>query len=138
MRRTLFFSLLLTALCVEAAPLKIGWGITDVSSDEPLVQYGRPKRYISQGLRDPLAVTTLVIDNGEDCVIFSTWDVCVVWGAMVHRVRSIVHDRWSAVGRRGGQTALRTQGRARTESADRLEVICCDIDNPTNPEGASE
>ena len=93
MKLPLIVSIVLAALCVEAAPLKIGWGMTDVSSDEPLVQYGRPKRYISQGLRDPLAVTTLVIDNGEDCVIFSTWDVCVVWGTMVHRVRSIVRDK---------------------------------------------
>ena len=93
MKKISLLVLLFLALASSAEPLKIGWGITDVSSDKPLVQYGRPKRYISRGLRDPLAVTTLVIDDGRDCVIFSTWDVCVTWGTMVHRVRSIVSDR---------------------------------------------
>ena len=93
MKKISILGLLLWTLASSAAPLKIGWDITDVSSDKPLVQYGRPKRYVSRGLRDPLAVTTLVIDAGSDCVIFTTWDVCVVWGTVARRVRSIVEDR---------------------------------------------
>jgi hypothetical protein len=76
-----------------AEPLKIGWGMTDVSTDKPVELYGIPRRRVSQGLRDPLKITTLVIDNGQDCVIFSTWDVCVVWGTLVQRVRAIVRDK---------------------------------------------
>ena len=110
MKKISILGLLLWTLASSAAPLKIGWDITDVSSDKPLVQYGRPKRYVSRGLRDPLAVTTLVIDAGSDCVIFTTWDVCVVWWTMVHRVRSIVHDRWSADGRRGGRLLYELKG----------------------------
>ena len=81
------------AVAAFAEPLRIGWDMTDVSTDRPVHMYGLPRRRVSQGLRDPLAVTTLVIDNGVDCVIFSTWDVCVVWGVMVQRVRGIVKDK---------------------------------------------
>ena len=60
MKRTLIVSVLLAALCVEAAPLKIGRVITDVSSDQPLVQYARPNRLLCElkGEHEPKAPTT--------------------------------------------------------------------------------
>ena len=88
-------ALFLLALTVSAVaePLKIGWGITDVSTERPIYLYGVPRQRVSQGLRDPLAVTTLVIDNGKDCVIFSTWDICVVFGTIAQRVRAMVAQK---------------------------------------------
>jgi len=91
--RLLAWSVFLLATGLSAAPLKIGWAITDVSTEKPVYLYGIPRKRVSQGLRDPLKVTTLVLDNGEDCVIFSTWDVCVVWGTVVNRVRAMIADQ---------------------------------------------
>ena len=93
MKRLFIFLSLAMMFAADAAPLKIGWAVTDVSTDRPVHLYGVPRRRISQGLRDPLAVSTLVIDNGEDCVIFSTWDICVVFGTIVQRVRAMVADK---------------------------------------------
>jgi len=93
MKRFFLFVSLALAFAVDAAPLKIGWAITDVSTERPVWLYGIPRRRESQGLRDPLKVTTLVIDNGEDCVIFSTWDICVVFGTVAMRVRAMVADQ---------------------------------------------
>ena len=81
------------AVAAAAGQLLIGWGMTDVSTDRPVHLYGTPRERVSQGLRDPLKVTTLVIDNGQDCVIFSTWDVCVVWGTLVQRVRALLREK---------------------------------------------
>ena len=93
MKKLLIIGLLFSVLASSAAPLKIGWNITDVSTERPIWLYGVPRRRVSEGLRDPLAVTTLVIDNGEDCVIFTTWDICVVFGTIAMRVRAMVADK---------------------------------------------
>lgn len=91
--KLLAYGVFLLTASLSAAPLKIGWAITDVSTEKPVYLYGVPRQRVSQGLRDPLKVTTLVLDNGEDCVIFSTWDVCVVWGTVVQRVRAMIADQ---------------------------------------------
>ena len=92
-KKILFPTLLVLTVSAVAAPLKIGWATTDISTDKPIFMQGTTRERQMQGLRDPLMTTALVIDNGEDCVIFSTWDVCVVWGTVAQRVRSIVGDR---------------------------------------------
>ena len=92
-KKFLLAALLMLTAVAGAAPLKIGWAITDVSTERPIYLYGIPRQRVSEGLRDPLAVTTLVIDNGEDCVIFSTWDICVVFGTVAMRVRAMVADK---------------------------------------------
>ena len=76
------------AMCVEAAPLKIGWATNDISTDQPVQLAGTFHRRISKGLRDPLTTTALVIDNGEDCVIFVSMD-------LIHSPESIV--KWARI-----------------------------------------
>ena len=83
-------SLVLTVFSAVAAPLKIGWARTDISPEKPIFMQGTPSERKSQGLRDPLMTTVLVIDNGEDCVIFNSWDTCCVLGFMAKRVREAV------------------------------------------------
>ena len=93
MKKLSLFSLLFFALAASAAPLKIGWAIADVSTDKPVFTVGLDYRRNSQGLRDPITVTALVIDNGEDCVIFNSWDTCVVNPKCAERVRAEVAKR---------------------------------------------
>ena len=93
MKRILLSVLLFSALTSFAAPLKIGWAITDASTDKPVHLQGLNRRRTSQGLRDPIKITALVIDNGEDCVIFNSWDTSCIFGTMAKRVRAGVRQK---------------------------------------------
>ena len=90
MKRFLISVSLAITVTAAAAPLKIGWATTDISTDKPIFMQGTPRERQMQGLRDPLMTTALVIDNGEDCVIFNSWDTCCVLGFMAKRVRAEV------------------------------------------------
>ena len=74
MKRFLISVSLAITVSTAAAPLKIGWATTDISTDKPIFMQGTPRERQMQGLRDPLMTTALVIDNGEDGVIFNSWD----------------------------------------------------------------
>ena len=91
MKKILLFGLLFSVLAVSAAPLKIGWATADASTDRPIFLQGLNHRRVSQGLRDPITITALVIDNGEDFVVFNSWDTSCIFGTMALRVR----DGWS-------------------------------------------
>ena len=93
MKNLSIFALLFLTLTSFAAPLKIGWAIADVSTDKPVFMIGLDRRRNSQGLRDPITTTVLVIDNGEDCVIFNSWDTCVLNPTCAARVRAEVAKR---------------------------------------------
>ena len=93
MKKLSLFSLLFFALAASAAPLKIGWAIADVSTDKPVYMIGLDRRRNSQGLRDPITTTALVIDNGEDFVVFNSWDTCVVNPRCAERIRAEVAKR---------------------------------------------
>ena len=86
-KRISLLTMLVLTVSSVAAPLKIGWATVDASTDKPIFLYGLPRRRVSEGLRDPITITSLAIDNGEDCVIFSSWDTCVVTGLVVMEVR---------------------------------------------------
>ena len=92
-KRSLLVILLALTAAAVAAPLKIGWARTDISPEKTIFMQGTPKERRSQGLRDPLMTTVLVIDNGEDCVIFNSWDTCCVLGFMAKRVRAEVKKK---------------------------------------------
>ena len=83
-------ALLVLTVCVEAAPLKIGWAMNDISTDQPVALAGTFHRRISKGLRDPLCATALAIDNGEDCVVFLSMDLIHSPEAIVKWVRILV------------------------------------------------
>ncbi|MFC1462839.1 hypothetical protein ACFLQU_04455 [Verrucomicrobiota bacterium] len=44
----------------------IGWANRDVTTDKPVSIPGQFHARISEGVCDPVSVTALVIDNGED------------------------------------------------------------------------
>ena len=86
-------ALLLLTVSAVAAPLKIGWATSDASTDKPVYLQGLNRRRVSQGLRDPITITALVIDNGEDFVVFNAWDTSCVFGTMAKRVRAGVAQK---------------------------------------------
>ena len=92
-RRISLPALLFLSISAVAAPLKIGWATSDVSTDQPVHLQGVTRTRFSKGLRFPITVTALVIDNGEDCVVFNSWDTSCVFGDMALRVRDGVAKR---------------------------------------------
>jgi hypothetical protein len=72
--------------------LKIGWASRDVSTEKPINIPGQFHMRISQGIMDPLTVSTLVIDNGLDLVIFLSADLVVIRSGLLDEVRSKVAE----------------------------------------------
>jgi len=72
--------------------LKIGWASRDVTTDKPVNIPGQFHMRISQGIIDPITVTALVIDNGEDSVIFLSADIVVIRCGLLDAVREKVAE----------------------------------------------
>ena len=70
----------------KPAPLRIGWGMRDVSSDLPVLIPGGWARPISKGMADQLTVTSLVIDNGFDAVVFLSCDLVHIYSGQIKRI----------------------------------------------------
>ena len=88
MKKIMIMALMaLAAFAAEAAPLRIGWAMNDISTDKPVELAGTFHWRHSKGLRDPLMATALAIDNGEDCVVFLSMDFINPPGHIVRRVR---------------------------------------------------
>ncbi len=70
--------------------IKIGWASRDISTDKPVNIPGQFHMRVSQGILDPLTVTALVIDNGQDQVIFLSADLVVIRSFLLDEVREQV------------------------------------------------
>lgn len=68
--------------------LKIGWAARDVSTTKPVNIPGQFYMRISQGVIDPITVSALVIDNGEDSVIFLSADIVVIRSCLLDKIRA--------------------------------------------------
>ena len=73
-----------------AEPLAIGWASRDVSTDAPVPIPGQFHIRVSQGVRDPITATALVIENGADALIFVSADFVSIQPHLVNRVRARV------------------------------------------------
>ncbi len=59
----------------------------DVSTDKPVGVHGQFHLRISERVMDPVTVTALALDNGEDCTIFVSGDVTGFYAFMVRMIR---------------------------------------------------
>ncbi len=75
-----------------APALSIGWATRDVSSDKPVGIHGQFYLRISEKILDPITVTALAIDNGEDSAIFLSGDVTGFYGFIVKKIRDRVRQ----------------------------------------------
>jgi len=89
-KRIATIALLVLTGIASAAPLKIGWAMNDISTDQPVELAGTYNVRVSKGIRDPLMATALAIDNGEDCVVFLSLDLLMVPDHISTRVRKRV------------------------------------------------
>lgn len=74
------------------AEIKIGWAQRDVSTDKPVNIPGQFHMRISQGVMDPLYVTALAVDGGDDAVIFLSADLVVIRSYLLDEIRAKVKD----------------------------------------------
>ena len=70
--------------------LKVGWASRDISTDKPVAMRGQMYLRISTGILDPLTLTALVIDNGDDSVIFLSIDCVLIKSYLVKEIRENV------------------------------------------------
>ncbi len=79
------------------AQLKIGWAQRDVSTDKPLNIPGQFHMRISQGVMDPLFVSALVVDDGNDAAIFLSADLVVIRCYLLDEIRAKVTEKNPAI-----------------------------------------
>ncbi|MEA4823833.1 MAG: hypothetical protein VB111_06955 [Clostridiaceae bacterium] len=70
--------------------LKIGWAARDVSTGAPINIPGQFHMRISEGILDPVTVTALVVDGGEDLTIFLSGDMVVIRSGLLDEIRAAV------------------------------------------------
>ncbi len=68
--------------------IKIGWAMRDVSTTAPINIPGQFHMRISKGILDPVTVTSLVVDDGNDIVIFLSCDMVVARAGLLDEIRA--------------------------------------------------
>ena len=58
--------------------LKIGWSKCSTVPDKPVMLMGQMHVRISEGVADPLTVTALALDSGDEAAIFLGYDLCFI------------------------------------------------------------
>ena len=66
----------------ESIMLKIGWSTKDVATNDPVVLPGQFHIRVSKGCLDSMQVCALVVDSGEDLVIFLQCDLVAARGIL--------------------------------------------------------
>jgi len=59
----------------QPSHLLIGWSQQSITPDRPVLLAGQFHARISEGVKDPVTVTAMAIDNGQDHVIFISCDI---------------------------------------------------------------
>jgi hypothetical protein len=73
--------------------LKIGWASRNVSTDKPVNIPGQFHMRISKGVSDPLFINTLILDDGDDLVIFLSADLVTIRSRLLDEVRAAIAER---------------------------------------------
>ncbi len=58
--------------------LKIGWAQADITPPEPTLVAGQFHARVSEGVRDPIVATVLVLDRGDTHVVFAGCDLVAI------------------------------------------------------------
>lgn len=77
-----------TAPQPQQTALRIGWGAADITPSQPAFIAGQFHARLPEEAGDPLTVTALILDNGEECVTFVSCDLACVFEEVEHRVRA--------------------------------------------------
>ncbi len=75
---------------MKGQQILIGWAMRDVSTEQPVGIRGQFYLRLSEGIMDPVTVTALVLDNGDDAVIFLSCDAVGINSFIVKMIRERV------------------------------------------------
>ena len=81
------FSACASAAGAGAPALKIGWGRRSINPGKPVAITGQHYLRVSLGEYSPVYVSALVLENGEDAVIFVSADMVALRGGILDRVK---------------------------------------------------
>ena len=76
-----------------SGPIKIGWAARDITPERPVMIRGLFNLRIATRVRDPLTVTALAIDSGDDHAIIASIDACAADEEVIAESRDIVGKR---------------------------------------------
>lgn len=76
----------------DTSQLRIGWAGTDITPEKSVLIPGQLYFRVSEGIRDPLTATALVLDTGDDCVIFVSCDLVAIPDELGDAVRRNLRD----------------------------------------------
>jgi len=75
----------------QSAPhgrLRAGWAVSDITPDQPVLIAGQFHSRVSEGVDDPITVTALALDSGEDHAVFVSCDLVSIPDALRDAVRA--------------------------------------------------
>jgi hypothetical protein len=75
------------------ATLRLGWGSADITPSEPVLLAGQFHARVSEGVRDPISVTALALDSGNDHAVLVSCDLVSVPESMLAAVSALVAQR---------------------------------------------
>ncbi|NLZ63196.1 MAG: hypothetical protein GX902_05255 [Lentisphaerae bacterium] len=82
---------------MEEKQVLVGWSRRDVSTDQPVGIRGQFYLRLSEKVKDPVMVTALTLDNGEDAAIFLSIDGVGIQADIVRRIREAVRQKDSGL-----------------------------------------
>lgn len=72
--------------------LKIGWSQKDISTEKPIIIPGQFYMRVSKGILDPITLTALTVDDGNDYLIFLSCDIVSIYAGIFDRIRERVEE----------------------------------------------
>lgn len=73
--------------------MRIGWSQQDITPDTPVALHGQFNLRIATRIQDPLTLTALALDAGDDHAVIVSVDACVVTGDLLAAARSALAER---------------------------------------------
>jgi hypothetical protein len=75
---------------MSGAKLRIGWAQADITPDEPVLIAGQRHSRVSEGVRDPVTATALVLEQGGEHAVLVSWDLASASDELCDAVRERV------------------------------------------------
>jgi len=70
--------------------LRVGWAERDITPSQPVLIAGQFNARLSEGVADPITVTALALDGGDDHVVFANCDLVTIPNTLRDAVRALV------------------------------------------------
>ncbi len=76
-----------------SAKIRIGWSQQDITPRLPVALWGQFNLRIATRVQDPLTLTALAVDNGDDHAVIASMDICAVRPEVLSVARATLAER---------------------------------------------